>query len=158
MSRAASTLGFLAVAGGGVLALIAWQQQGGWSGPLQGVRTSAGGDTRAQVLQNLEAREAELTRKIRTEEAEIASEYERRINRATFEGQEARIASECEPTAWYDVAGWVDPYRGCDDQVVREAEAAAEAWRRDATARRVDPLRQELATVRAEIDSVMLTA
>lgn len=158
MSRGATAAGFLAVAGAGVLAFVGWQGSSGWSGVLRGVRTSAPPGTRAQTLQHLRAREAELSRLISQRESEIEAAYERRMASATFEGMSEQIEANCEDPPWYDVVAWFDPYHSCDDQIVEDARAEIEALRRRAMADRVDPLTQELETVRAEIDSVMLTA
>lgn len=120
------------------------------------VQTSASGagKSRAQILQDLRKKQAALETKRDQETAAIEAEYEQRRARETWEGIDARVRVECAGTGFCLFNPWCD----CDDQVLADVIAENRAWQTEQMNRRVRPLEQQIASVAAEIESLMLTA
>lgn len=161
--RGARTVGLVAIVGAAGIGVASWARSQGWTATST-LRTSATpGQSNAQTLSDLRSREAELVSAIASAEADIDTGHARRMANATKEGLANRIERECSDVScsWWAVGCHarraIDPYLACDDQVVATARAEINEWRADELAERVHPLKAQLATVRAEIDSLALT-
>lgn len=151
--------GFLLLAGAGVVVavpLLLRNTGNPFDAGVSEVQTSASGagKSRAQILQDLRQRKAALETKRDQQAAAIEAEYDQRAARETWEGIDARVRQECEGTGFC----LFNPWCGCDDQVLADVIAENKAWRVEQMNARVRPLDQQIASIAAEIESLMLTA